>query len=188
MFLYSNYYFFYVFLFITIIIIIFRSIHLCSVSSPTSSAIRTFFGHTDEVNGVCWSPGGIYLASCSDDSTAKIWSVDKSTNGVGVGVGEGGNGNGNGNGNDGLIHDLRGHTKEIYTVRWTPTGPYSINPDKPLLLCTASFDGTVKVRKIKNIFIYLFICLLIYLFFYFFVHLPIFLFIFLFSLFIYLLY
>jgi WD40 repeat protein len=104
-----------------------RSIHVCSVSSLSSSAIRTFTGHTDEVNGVCWSPGGIYLASCSDDSTAKIWSLEPSKD------------------SEGLVHDLRGHSKEIYTVRWTPTGPCSANPDKPLLLCTASFDGTVKV-------------------------------------------
>ena len=106
-----------------------RSIHLCSVSSTTSSATRTFIGHTDEVNGVCWSPGGTYLASCSDDFTAKIWSVEISPN---IRA-------------DGLIHDLRGHSKEIYTVRCTPTGPHSTNPEKPLLLCTASFDGTVKV-------------------------------------------
>ena len=135
------------FLFLIIIILIiilflyflyFRSIHLCSVSSTTSSATRTFIGHTDEVNGVCWSPGGVYLASCSDDFTAKIWSVEISPN---IRA-------------DGLIHDLRGHLKEIYTVRWTPTGPHSLNPDKPLSLCTASFDGTVKVRNYKVIFFY----------------------------------
>ena len=100
----------------------YRSIQICHVSSPDSSATRTLSGHTDEVNAVCWSPGGVFLASCSDDSTAKIWSVDT-----------------------GLIHDLKGHLKEIYTVRWTPTGPFSVNPDKELFLCTASFDGTVKV-------------------------------------------
>lgn len=105
---------------------------MCSVSS---SAITTFSGHTDEVNAVCWSPGGVYLASCSDDSTAKIWALNNE------------NGDDISNGStSGLKHDLRGHTKEIYTVRWTPTGPKSANPDKPLLLCTASFDGNVKVR------------------------------------------
>ena len=88
---------------------------------------------------MCWSPGGTYLASCSDDFTAKIWSVEISPN---IRA-------------DGLIHDLRGHSKEIYTVRWTPTGPHSMNPEKPLLLCTASFDGTVKVREKneKNMFV-----------------------------------
>jgi transducin (beta)-like 1 len=95
------------------------------VPTNNSLPIRTFIGHTDEVNAVCWSPGGIFLASCSDDSTAKIWSVENG-------------------GESGLVHDLRGHLKEIYTVRWTPTGPGSSNLTKPLLLCTASFDGTVK--------------------------------------------
>lgn len=85
-------------------------------------AFKEFKGHIDEVNAVCWSPKGALLASCSDDSTAKIWSVES-----------------------GLVFNLQGHSKEIYTVRWTPTGPDSSHPDKPLMLCTASFDGTVKV-------------------------------------------
>ena len=46
----------------------------------------------------------------------------------------------------GLKFDLRGHSKEIFNLKWTPTGPHSVNSDKPLFLCTASFDGTVKVR------------------------------------------
>lgn len=87
-----------------------------------NSYIRKLEGHKDEVNAICWSPGGRYLASCSDDSTAKIWTVE-----------------------DGLLFDLKGHVKEIFTLRWTPTGPDSPNPDTPLYLCTASFDGTVKV-------------------------------------------
>jgi transducin (beta)-like 1 len=46
---------------------------------------------------------------------------------------------------EGLKFNLTGHSKEIFTLRWTPCGPGSANPDKPLLLCTASFDGSVKV-------------------------------------------
>ena len=98
------------------------AIYVCSVSSPRAEATRHLQGHTDEVNAVCWSPGGNYLASCSDDGAAKIWTAE-----------------------EGLLHDLQGHTKEIYTVRWTLTGPGSNNPTKPLLLCTASFDGSVRV-------------------------------------------
>lgn len=97
-----------------------RTIYICRVEDP--SPLRALEGHSDEVNAVCWSPGGALLASCSDDNTAKIWSLE-----------------------DGLRFDLKGHLKEIFTIKWTPTGEGSVNPDKPLLLCTASFDGTVKV-------------------------------------------
>ena len=100
-----------------------RVIHVCSVSSPDATALRTFTGHKNEINTVCWSAGGTYLASCSDDSTAKIWTLD------------------------GLKCDLKGHLKEIYSAKWTPTGPNSRNTDKELKLCTASFDGTVRVNE-----------------------------------------
>ena len=46
---------------------------------------------------------------------------------------------------DDIVHDLKGHSKEIFTLRWTLTGPYSNFPESSLLLCTASFDGTLKV-------------------------------------------
>ena len=43
------------------------------------------------------------------------------------------------------VHDLRDHSREIYTLRWSPTGQGSSNPNLPLLLATASFDTTVKL-------------------------------------------
>ena len=112
-----------------------RKIHVCAIVNTTSpdspidptKALCTFEGHTDEVNCITWSPGGNYLASCSDDTTAKVWSEA-----------------------DGLKFDLKGHTKEIYTIRWTPTGPGSKQTDKPLRLCSASFDGTVKVWSVED--------------------------------------
>ncbi len=85
-------------------------------------------GHEEEVNAICWSAGGRYLASCSDDKTARIWTVE-----------------------DGLKHELKGHQKEIFTLRWTRTGPASNNPDIPLYLCTASFDGSVKVSLLYSV-------------------------------------
>ena len=36
-------------------------------------------GHTDEVNAIKWDAEGKYLASCSDDCTAKIWSLELSS-------------------------------------------------------------------------------------------------------------
>eukprot|EP01036_Dinobryon_divergens_P023997 gene23997-32402_t len=99
------------------------TIQICQVSAVNlTKSTCTLTGHTDEINALCWSPGGQFLASCSDDTTAKIWTLES-----------------------GLMFDLKGHSKEIFNLKWTPTGPHSVNSDKPLFLCTASFDGTVKV-------------------------------------------
>jgi transducin (beta)-like 1 len=94
------------------------------MTSSEAEAQVTLKGHTGEVNAITWSPGGVYLASCSDDTTAKIWTPEA-----------------------GLIHTLRGHLKEIFTLRWASTGVHTDQPDLPLLICTASFDGTVKVKS-----------------------------------------
>lgn len=95
-----------------------KAIFICQVTaSDPSGSLQVFRAHTDEVNAVAWSPGGALLASCSDDHTAKIYNAD------------------------GPILDLRGHTKEIFTLRWTPP----TTSTQPPYLCTASFDGNVKV-------------------------------------------
>ena len=65
---------------------------------------------------------GKLLASCSDDHTAKIWSLSQST----------------------PLHDLTAHTKEIYTIKWSPTGPGTDNPHLPLMLVSASFDTSIR--------------------------------------------
>jgi len=62
------------------------------------------------------------IASCSDDFTAKVWLPER-----------------------GLLYDLSGHSKEVYTVKWSPSGSGSKNMFKKLYLCTASFDGTARV-------------------------------------------
>lgn len=84
--------------------------------------MKKFTEHTQEVNSVVWSPSGEFLASVSDDQTAKIWTLE-----------------------EGLKHDLRGHTQEVLSAKWTSTGHNSKNPEIPLYLCTASVDGSVKI-------------------------------------------
>ncbi|XAR51325.1 hypothetical protein NMG60_11005925 [Bertholletia excelsa] len=96
-------------------------IYVCKVGEICP--IKLFSGHEGEVNCVKWDPTGSLLASCSDDTTAKIWSMKQ----------------------DKYVHDLRDHTKEIYTIRWSPTGPGTSNPNQQLLLASASFDSTVKL-------------------------------------------
>ena len=46
--------------------------------------------------------------------------------------------------------DLREHSKEIYTIRWSPTGPGSANPNAPLRLASASFDSLIKIWDVEK--------------------------------------
>lgn len=66
----------------------------------------------NEVNAIKWDPQGNLLASCSDDMTLKIWSMKQDT----------------------CVHDLQAHSKEIYTIKWSPTGPGTANPNVNLIL------------------------------------------------------
>jgi transducin (beta)-like 1 len=124
-----------------------KAIHVCQIGRD--SPLRTFKGHSGDVNTIRWDPSGALLflcclafvsrvsnaaigqrcatgtllASCSDDCTAKIWSLSSSS----------------------PVFDLKGHIKEIYTLCWSPTGPRTQHPTKDLRLATASFDSTVKI-------------------------------------------
>lgn len=68
---------------------------------------------------------GKLLASCSDDHTAKIWSLASET----------------------AVHDLTAHSKEIYTIKWSPTGPGTPNPNQRLMLVSASFDTSIRCAR-----------------------------------------
>lgn len=58
---------------------------------------------------------GELFASCSDDRTVKIWNPD----------------------NGECIKTLTEHTREVYTLKWSP--------ESPMILATGSFDSTVKI-------------------------------------------
>ncbi|GAU12534.1 hypothetical protein TSUD_182480 [Trifolium subterraneum] len=100
-------------------------IYVCKIGE--TRPVQTFAGHQGEVNCVKWDPTGTLLASCSDDITAKIWSLKQEK----------------------YLHDLKEHSKEIYTIRWSPTGPGTNNPNKKLILASASFDSTVKLWDVE---------------------------------------
>uniref|UniRef100_A0A7S3VDE8 Anaphase-promoting complex subunit 4 WD40 domain-containing protein n=1 Tax=Chaetoceros debilis TaxID=122233 RepID=A0A7S3VDE8_9STRA len=105
-----------------------KTVLICRVGSL--DPLHTFTGHKDEVNAVKWDPTGTLLASCSDDSTAKVWDVSK--------------------GGPNPLHDFTSHKQEIYTVKWSPTGPGSKNSKKPPMLATASFDGSVRLWNVQT--------------------------------------
>jgi transducin (beta)-like 1 len=97
-----------------------KTVVVCSLGER--APVRSFTGHTDEVNAIQWSPDKSTLASCSDDGTARLWSL-------------GGSGGGTAD-KGGCVAVLSGHTKPIYSVKWAPTGPASSHPDRSVMLAT----------------------------------------------------
>lgn len=81
--------------------------------------VQIFTGHTDEVNSIAWDPTRTILASCSDDSTARLWKTSQSS----------------------AIHTLTDHKKEIYSINWSPVESRSGSH----WLATASLDTTVRL-------------------------------------------
>ncbi|CAF5017316.1 unnamed protein product, partial [Rotaria socialis] len=48
------------------------------------------------------------------------------------------------------IHNLQAHNIEIYTIKWSPIGPGTMNPNVTLFLASASFDSTVRLRNVQR--------------------------------------
>eukprot|EP00037_Helgoeca_nana_P032765 m.415302 g.415302 ORF g.415302 m.415302 type:complete len:473 (+) comp29586_c0_seq1:41-1459(+) len=98
-----------------------QAIYVCQVGRNTpikkydSGALTG--GHTDEVNAIRWDPTAKYLASCSDDCTAKIWSLEM----------------------DSPLQSLK-HDNKIYSLKWNPAPAQRVP-----VLASASFDHTTKI-------------------------------------------
>lgn len=74
-----------------------KCVHICQVGRQ--EPLKSCKGHTDEVNAVKWDPSGTFLASCSDDCTAKVWNVAD-------------------NNSNEPLYNFQSHQQEIYTVKW----------------------------------------------------------------------
>ncbi|CAF3394614.1 unnamed protein product, partial [Rotaria socialis] len=48
------------------------------------------------------------------------------------------------------VHNLQAHNKEIYSIKWSPTGPGTMNLNATLLLPSASFDSTVRLWDVES--------------------------------------
>ena len=69
-------------------------------STTLGSVLLRYYGHSDRVNAVSWSPNGAHLASASDDKTAQIWEARSG---------------------DHLL-TYAGHTDPVNAVAWSPDG------------------------------------------------------------------
>lgn len=137
-----------------------KTIQICRVGQSTP--VRTFRGHEDEINRVSFAPcppgqsisTNRLLASCSDDMTVRLWSLDDVPDSAGGGGGVGGGG-----GEEDVIvraeaRDkyckgiLKGHTKEIYTMAWNVGRTTS---DGSLVLATGSYDETVRMWDVGRL-------------------------------------
>ena len=49
-----------------------------------------------------------------------------------------------------MLHSFAAHKKEIYTIKWSPTGAGSSNPNVNLILASASFDSSVRLWNIEK--------------------------------------
>src|SRR6202035_5417189 len=62
----------------------------------------TYFGHSNYVTSVAWSPNGKRIASASSDHTAKVWDASSG----------------------GHVLTYRGHSADVLTLAWSPNGQY----------------------------------------------------------------
>lgn len=92
-------------------------------TSTTGKEYRMLTAHTDSVYGLAWSPTVDHLlATCSDDTTVRVWRLDSRTSE-----------------NDHTV--FTGHTSKVRTVCWCPLAPH--------ILLSGGWDGVVRVWDVR---------------------------------------
>ncbi|KAL4223056.1 hypothetical protein ACF0H5_016532 [Mactra antiquata] len=81
---------------------------------------HTLRGHSGDVLGLAWSPGDVWLATCSIDNTAIVWNAEKFPE---------------------QVHVLKGHTGLVKGVTWDPVGKY---------LATQSDDKSLRIWRTRD--------------------------------------
>ncbi|KAJ3802259.1 WD40 repeat-like protein [Lentinula aff. detonsa] len=113
-----------------------RQVHIFSVNEE--KPIKTFGGHTDEINQIKCNPSGTRLASCSDDMTTRIWNVSKFSASTPLeadsipGLG--------GSDTSDQVTILEGHKHSVSTIGW-----YQPPGTENELIATGSFDGATRL-------------------------------------------
>ena len=88
-------------------------------------------GHTNEVNQIKFDKRGKYLASCSDDRTARVWNLeDLNVHDQEIPPGLDINGSAN-RLNKSLI--LQGHNDSVGSIKWC----FDMSDDEPRILATS---------------------------------------------------
>ena len=97
-------------------------IYVCRVG--LEKPVKCFKGHEREVNVLRWDNSGTYLATGSEDKTAKVWTLRSEE----------------------CLHSLTGHTGSVEVVRWMPSKP----KEQKFIFATASQDSTVRLWNAKS--------------------------------------
>ena len=69
-------------------------------SATLGSILVKYYGHTERVNAVAWSPNGAYIVSAGDDKTAQVWEAATGDH----------------------LFTYTGHTDRVNAVAWSPDG------------------------------------------------------------------
>jgi len=113
-----------------------KTVHIWNISDRTSPLV-VFEGHSHEVNQIRANKHSSLLASCSDDTTVRVWDVTGWHNEANKTKGrlQGGTPQ-----TESALTVLRGHTEAIGSISWRPT-----NSGVDTILATASFDATCRL-------------------------------------------